>query len=473
MAVGHRRTYITVALLVALVLAAAAAAACSAQATAGVELLSAPRGSTRRDQRQSRHGGRRQGRVRQPTGRASLAALAYMQADASDEAGGRPARRLGRPRVDGQRQELAQPDRRQGRPRHARLEHGLAQPHHGAERGHREGPAQGRPSDRLHRHQPRRVHLAAEDGVDHPAVAGAGVGVSPPAAPVRHDTTGILSTAKKKAMVQSWLAERYPVYKRNFATGAAVLETLIKTCQTRGYKPVLFELPREHRSHRQLAERAHHQVPRQVQALAAKYQIPWVSLVSAAKLPNTGFYDLWHLVEPGRTVWQNLLSAKTAALLNSDAFTMAAARKALSRRPVRVAARLSLIILLAAGLGALTLIAAPARAGERRCTGDARSSAPPRRRPPASLPTSSLRSARRRAATTTARTGSTACRWSPTCGPSIPRSRWSCCSAARRRASARCSTTTGSGRSSVAAATSSTPTTSAPSTARTRRTSPS
>ena len=50
-------------------------------------------------------------------------------------------------------------------------------------------------------------------------------------------------------------------------------------------------------------------------ALATKYEIPWVSLVKAARLPNSGFYDLWHLVEPGRTVWQGLLSARTAALL--------------------------------------------------------------------------------------------------------------------------------------------------------------
>ena len=42
-----------------------------------------------------------------------------------------------------------------------------------------------------------------------------------------------------------------------------------------------------------------------------------MSFVSAAKLPNRDFYDLWHLVEPGRTVWQGLLSAKTAALLKA------------------------------------------------------------------------------------------------------------------------------------------------------------
>ena len=56
-------------------------------------------------------------------------------------------------------------------------------------------------------------------------------------------------------------------------------------------------------------------------ALARKRGVPWVSFVSAARLPNADFYDLWHLVEPGRTVWQRLLSAKTVALLEEYGMT--------------------------------------------------------------------------------------------------------------------------------------------------------
>ena len=51
--------------------------------------------------------------------------------------------------------------------------------------------------------------------------------------------------------------------------------------------------------------------------LAKKHGVPWVSFVSAARarLQNADFYDLWHLVEPGRVVWQKLLSEKTVTLL--------------------------------------------------------------------------------------------------------------------------------------------------------------
>ena len=102
------------------------------------------------------------------------------------------------------------------------------------------------------------------------------------------NTTGILSTAKKKALLQNWLATRYPVFKRNFANSASVLETLIKTCQARGYKPVLFELPRNTQIIGSSLAAPTTKFRSKCAALAKKYQIPRVSLVSAAKLPNPG-----------------------------------------------------------------------------------------------------------------------------------------------------------------------------------------
>ena len=120
--------------------------------------------------------------------------------------------------------------------------------------------------------------------------------------------------------MQTWLSDRYPVFKRNFGTSAGVLETLIKVCQTRGYKPVLFELPRDTAVIGSSLSAPSTRFRDKCRALATKYKIPWVSQVSAAKLPNSSFYDLWHLVEPGRTTWQGLLSARTAALLKQYGF---------------------------------------------------------------------------------------------------------------------------------------------------------
>lgn len=127
----------------------------------------------------------------------------------------------------------------------------------------------------------------------------------------------ILSKAKKRALVKAWLKDRYPVFKRNFKTSAATLEKLIKTCQTRGYYPVLFELPRNTAVIGSSLNTPTRKYRDKCRALAAKYDIKWVSFVSAARLPNSSFYDLWHLVEPGRKVWQGLLSSRTVKILNS------------------------------------------------------------------------------------------------------------------------------------------------------------
>ncbi len=130
--------------------------------------------------------------------------------------------------------------------------------------------------------------------------------------------TGVLTTGKKRTLLRKWMTDRYPVYKRAFKSSAAVLEQLIRLCLERGYQPVLLELPRNVAVIADSMEAPTQKYRMTCKALAAEYGIPWVSFVSRAKLPDSAFYDLWHLVEPGREVWQSLLSAETAALLSGQ-----------------------------------------------------------------------------------------------------------------------------------------------------------
>ena len=118
--------------------------------------------------------------------------------------------------------------------------------------------------------------------------------------------------------MRQWLADRYPVYKRNFASSAGVLETLIKACKNRGYKPVLLELPRDSAVIGSSLNAPTTKYRDKCKQLAARHKIKWVPQL--ASLPNSSFYDLWHLVEPGRKVWQGKLSARTAALLELYGF---------------------------------------------------------------------------------------------------------------------------------------------------------
>lgn len=130
--------------------------------------------------------------------------------------------------------------------------------------------------------------------------------------------TGVLPVTKKKALVKQWLTDRYPVFKRNFASGAGVLEKLLQTCEDRGYKPVLLELPRNSSVIGAALNAPTTKYRDKCRRLAAEYGVKWVPQL--AVLPNRDFYDLWHLVEPGREVWQGKLSARTAALLKLYGF---------------------------------------------------------------------------------------------------------------------------------------------------------
>ena len=110
--------------------------------------------------------------------------------------------------------------------------------------------------------------------------------------------TGILSTAKKRDLVRAWRADRYPVFTRNFATSAAVLQTLVKVCLARGYKPVLFELPRNTAIIGSSLSAPTARFRDKCRALAAQYRIPWVSFVKTAGLTERG---LLRPLAPGRT----------------------------------------------------------------------------------------------------------------------------------------------------------------------------
>jgi hypothetical protein len=302
MARSHRRVSVTIALVAALLLAAAAAAACSARATAESAALATGSGAGAKGA-----SGGDWSRV--------LAALAWMQADAPTKPvvvllGGSAARESTISDQSWRDQIVAG-----GGPETLAWNMGSRN------RTMAQNVA-------LVKALPKGAEVIVYIGVNLGSFTSAQKTASitlpspPPASsptlqqPHQYGTaTGILPTTKKRALVRAWRSDRYPVFTRNFKTSAAVLQTLIKVCQARGYKPVLFELPRNTAVIGSSLSAPTARYRDTCRALAARYRIPWVSFVKAAELPNRYFYDLWHLVEPGRTVWQALLSAKTAALL--------------------------------------------------------------------------------------------------------------------------------------------------------------
>ena len=113
-----------------------------------------------------------------------------------------------------------------------------------------------------------------------------------------------------------WLAKRRPEFDAHYRYNLAVLESVVQTCQDRGLHPVLVDLPRDLPiiGHSFDAEVASYKAG--CKQVAAKHQIPWLTFVAAAGFVDRDFFDIFHLVEPGRSKYQFLLSQKTVRLLD-------------------------------------------------------------------------------------------------------------------------------------------------------------
>jgi hypothetical protein len=126
----------------------------------------------------------------------------------------------------------------------------------------------------------------------------------------------IQSRETKAYYVRYWLRVRAPQFRARFGYNLDVLEKVIATCVERGLHPVLLDLPRDlpvigHSLDAQVA-----QVKAACSMLAKAYVIPWATPVLSSKLKDGDFFDLWHLVEPGRVKYQARLSTKTVSLLH-------------------------------------------------------------------------------------------------------------------------------------------------------------
>lgn len=130
----------------------------------------------------------------------------------------------------------------------------------------------------------------------------------------RYSKARILSLTEKRRLVGDWLRRRYPVFKSRYAYNLRQLERLIRACKARGLHPVMLDLPRNmavinDRFYRPIQK--YHQGCR---ALAREYSIPFVNFIGAAGFVSRDFFDIAHVVEPGRAKFQRLLSDKTIAL---------------------------------------------------------------------------------------------------------------------------------------------------------------
>ena len=128
----------------------------------------------------------------------------------------------------------------------------------------------------------------------------------------------VRTAAQKEAMVRLWLAKRYPVFRQNLQFNLALVRQILISCRQRGVHAVLLELPQNSEAVRGRFGTAvnAYQVP--LHKLAAEFGVPYLDFNAAAAVPSGDFFDLSHLVEPGRVIWQRRLAQELAALMGPD-----------------------------------------------------------------------------------------------------------------------------------------------------------
>jgi hypothetical protein len=137
-------------------------------------------------------------------------------------------------------------------------------------------------------------------------------------AEVKHQYATPLSSSTKQRLVDRWVSDRYPVFQQNFAHNADRLDQLVKLVLQRKFHPVLLQLPLNLQAVGSAFDRPRAKYQSDARRLAAKYKIPYLDFLKEVKLPSSTFYDLFHLVPPGRQQWQTHLSEEVTSLLVAD-----------------------------------------------------------------------------------------------------------------------------------------------------------
>ena len=138
-----------------------------------------------------------------------------------------------------------------------------------------------------------------------------------PYAQHRFTAARILSAAQKDELLTKWLAERYPVFQRQFAYNAERLHALVVACQARGFRPVLLNLPINQAIVGQRLDKPRAEYEADCRTTATTLGVPYVDWLARINLLDSDFADNWHLVEPGREKWQRRLTNLTINLLKS------------------------------------------------------------------------------------------------------------------------------------------------------------
>jgi hypothetical protein len=125
----------------------------------------------------------------------------------------------------------------------------------------------------------------------------------------------IQSRSTKRYHVSYWLRTRYPEFRAHFSSELVMLEKIIRACENRDLRVALVDLPRDLPVIGSAFKRPVARYHAGCAALARRHGVPWLHFNATARLRDRDFFDIFHLVEPGRVKFQSVLSDRTIRLL--------------------------------------------------------------------------------------------------------------------------------------------------------------
>ena len=119
----------------------------------------------------------------------------------------------------------------------------------------------------------------------------------------------------KRYYVSYWLTARYPEFRANYSAELGMLQKIIRACKRRHLRVALVDLPRDLPVIGSSFDGPVSRYHAGCASLARTWNVPWLHFNGAAHFRDRDFFDIFHLVEPGRVKYQSILSDKTIRLL--------------------------------------------------------------------------------------------------------------------------------------------------------------
>ncbi len=137
----------------------------------------------------------------------------------------------------------------------------------------------------------------------------------------RYSCDRIQTLATKRSYVAYWMDQRWPNFQSHYDGELAVLQEIIRVCRRRRLRVALLDLPRDLPAIGSALDEPVSTYHDGCSRLARRWNVPWLHFVGSCDLADSDFFDIFHLVEPGRVKFQSALSDATIRLLTKYRMT--------------------------------------------------------------------------------------------------------------------------------------------------------